>query len=158
MNRGTLLDCYWGGRTRTSNLLVNSQALCQLSYTPSVLCCSTEPAYNIHTKSGSSRMAIKWPRFLKESRPFYCHPTRSALGMDVICGLSRTAQNRWGVAQLAERLAVNQEVGGSSPPAPVAIKKSPSVHACSLQYCPVGCATYWQDSGRICSDPRNATH
>ncbi len=25
----------------------------------------------------------------------------------------------WGVAQLAERLAVNQEVGGSSPPAPV---------------------------------------
>ena len=26
---------------------------------------------------------------------------------------------KWGVAQLAERLAVNQEVGGSSPPAPV---------------------------------------
>ena len=29
--------------------------------------------------------------------------------------------NRWGVAQLAERLAVNQEVGGSTPPAPVKI-------------------------------------
>ena len=26
----------------------------------------------------------------------------------------------WGVAQLAERLAVNQEVGGSNPPTPVA--------------------------------------
>ena len=25
----------WGGRARTFNLLVNSQALCQLSYTPS---------------------------------------------------------------------------------------------------------------------------
>ena len=25
---------YWGGRARTFNLLVNSQALCQLSYTP----------------------------------------------------------------------------------------------------------------------------
>jgi hypothetical protein len=25
----------------------------------------------------------------------------------------------WGVAQLAERLTVNQEVGGSNPPAPV---------------------------------------
>ena len=25
----------WGGGTRTCNLLVNSQALCQLSYTPS---------------------------------------------------------------------------------------------------------------------------
>ena len=29
------------------------------------------------------------------------------------------SMERWGVAQLAERLAVNQEVGGSSPPAPV---------------------------------------
>ncbi len=28
-------------------------------------------------------------------------------------------QDRWGVAQLAERLAVNQEVVGSSPTAPV---------------------------------------
>ncbi|GEM_PF-5896412 len=67
--------------------------------------------------------------------------------MDVVSGLSRTTQNRWGVAQLAERLAVNQEVGGSSPPAPVAIKKSPSIHACSLPDCPVGCACYWQDPG-----------
>ena len=31
----------------------------------------------------------------------------------------------WGVAQLAERLAVNQEVEGSSPPAPVVTKKAP---------------------------------
>ena len=46
--------------------------------------------------------------------------------MDVICGLSRTAQNRWGVAQLAERLAVNQEVGGSSPPAPVEERGCPT--------------------------------
>ena len=45
--------------------------------------------------------------------------------MDVVSGLSRTTQNRWGVAQLAERLAVNQEVGGSSPPAPVAIRDNP---------------------------------
>jgi hypothetical protein len=28
-------DLNWGGRARTFNLLVNSQALCQLSYTPS---------------------------------------------------------------------------------------------------------------------------
>ena len=28
---------YWGGRGRTYNLLVNSQALCQLSYAPSIL-------------------------------------------------------------------------------------------------------------------------
>ncbi len=27
---------YWGGWIRTSDLLINSQALCQLSYTPSV--------------------------------------------------------------------------------------------------------------------------
>ena len=27
---------YWGGRARTYNLLVNSQALCQLSYAPSI--------------------------------------------------------------------------------------------------------------------------
>ncbi len=25
---------YWGGRTRTSNFLINSQAVCQLTYTP----------------------------------------------------------------------------------------------------------------------------
>ena len=31
----------------------------------------------------------------------------------------RKKYNRWGVAQPAERLAVNQEVGGSNPPAPV---------------------------------------
>ena len=24
----------WGGRTRTSNFLINSQAVCQLTYTP----------------------------------------------------------------------------------------------------------------------------
>ena len=32
--RGILLR-YWGGWTRTTNFLVNSQALCQLSYAPS---------------------------------------------------------------------------------------------------------------------------
>ena len=31
-------------------------------------------------------------------------------------------RRRWGVAQPAERLAVNQEVGGSNPPAPVVIR------------------------------------
>ncbi len=30
-----LKKIHWGGRVRTSNLLVNSQALCRLSYTPS---------------------------------------------------------------------------------------------------------------------------
>ena len=29
----------------------------------------------------------------------------------------------WGVVQPAERLAVNQEVGGSSPPAPAKIRR-----------------------------------
>src|SRR5882672_7311913 len=27
-------NCYWGGRTRTSNFPVNSRAVCQLTYTP----------------------------------------------------------------------------------------------------------------------------
>jgi hypothetical protein len=27
---------HWGGRTRTSNFLINSQAVCQLTYTPSI--------------------------------------------------------------------------------------------------------------------------
>jgi hypothetical protein len=53
--------------------------------------------------------------------------------MGVICRLSRTTHNRWGVAQLAERLAVNQEVGGSSPPAPVEERGCPA-----KTYGPVG--------------------
>jgi hypothetical protein len=30
-----LTDQSWGGRTRTCNFLINSQAVCQLTYTPS---------------------------------------------------------------------------------------------------------------------------
>ena len=40
-------------------------------------------------------------------------------GTRVVWGMVYFGQGRsWGVGQLADRLTVNQEVGGSSPPAP----------------------------------------
>ena len=53
------------------------------------------------------------------------HPTLTSVIGEFVGGRSWPGFARtkgppeWGVAQLAERLAVNQEVGGSSPPAPV---------------------------------------
>jgi hypothetical protein len=35
MDPASSTSVYWGGRTRTSNFLINSQAVCQLTYTPS---------------------------------------------------------------------------------------------------------------------------
>ncbi len=58
---------YWGGRTRTCNFLINSQAVCQLTYTPSVSLSNgtpDEPAGNIATPVHARKSAYRTaPRY-----------------------------------------------------------------------------------------------
>ena len=52
-------------------------------------------------------------------RKVYQQSDAETMLLAVLGGSKLRERKKWGVAQPAERLAVNQEVGGSNPPAPV---------------------------------------
>ena len=62
---------HWGGRTRTSNFLINSQAVCQLTYTP-----STKSAHQI--SSGGRCSSCHCTRALASS------PVRERIIIEII--------------------------------------------------------------------------
>lgn len=53
----------------------------------------------------------------------------------------------WGVGQLADRPAVNREVGGSSPPAPARNPRSQSIPLSSPSFTAVSRLAHWLDAG-----------
>ena len=55
-------------------------------------------------------------------RKVYQQSDAETMLLAVLGGSELWERKKWGVAQPAERLAVNQEVGGSNPPAPVGEK------------------------------------
>ena len=51
-----IVYCYWGGWTRTINFLINSQAVCQLTYAPSFVVSNNKTARLRIWRAASTQM------------------------------------------------------------------------------------------------------
>jgi hypothetical protein len=69
---------HWGGRTRTYNFLINSQAICQLIYTPSqtktpVRSDLTSAGFTEHARWSDTRIGVPIIEIIAIERGGVCH-------------------------------------------------------------------------------------